>query len=231
MMTGFKVKNPIVPAQKGFFIWNPQNTSMYGGKNLKKIIVAGIIVFIMMVAAAVFLLFYRSRGSVRLIPEKEYEVNDLITSYDQREPEWKDEKLGNSSYTIGSSGCVLTCITSAISDTEVKTTPKELNKLFSEKGVYDENGNLQWGILDKIDGFHTEVYDEVSQEIVDECLEEGRYPIVRVRTLQGTGANHYVLIVGAENGEYICMDPLKGNFTTLEEYGRKIFAVRCVWYE
>lgn len=198
---------------------------------MKKLIVAGLIAFIMMVAAVVCLLFYRSRGSVRLMPEREYVVNDLITSYYQRDSEWKDERLGNSSYTIGSSGCLLTCITSAISDTEEKTTPKELNKIFSEKGVYDENGNLQWGILDEIDGFHTEVYSEVSQDIVDECLEKGRYPIVKVRTMHGTGANHYVLIVGAENGEYICMDPLKGSFTTLEEYGKKIFAVRCVWYE
>ena len=28
IMRGTKVKNPIVLAQKGFFIWGPQNTSM-----------------------------------------------------------------------------------------------------------------------------------------------------------------------------------------------------------
>ncbi len=28
MMTGSKVKKSIVPAQKDFFIWDPQNTSM-----------------------------------------------------------------------------------------------------------------------------------------------------------------------------------------------------------
>ncbi len=198
---------------------------------MKKIIVAGLLAFIMMVAAVVFFIFYRSRGSVRLVPEKDYTINDSVTAYHQRDPEWKEDKLGNSSYTIGSSGCLLSSITSAISVTEAKTTPGELNKIFNEKGVYDDNGNLQWGILDELDGFHTEVYSEVSGEIVDECLEKGRFPIVKVRTLQGIGANHYVLIVGAENGEYICMDPLKGTFTTLEEYGKKVFAVRCVWYE
>ncbi len=198
---------------------------------MKKVIIAGLLVFILIVAVVVSFVFYRSRGSVRLIPEKDYTVNDSVTAYYQRDPEWKEDKLGNSSYTIGSSGCLLSCITSAISETESKTTPGELNKLFSEKGVYDANGNLQWGILDEIDGFHSEVYSEVSGEIVDKCLENGRYPIVKVRTFQGVGANHYVLIVGAENGEYVCMDPLKGYFTTLEEYGRKIYAVRCVWYE
>ncbi len=28
MMTGSKAKNPVVLAQKGFLVWDPQNTSM-----------------------------------------------------------------------------------------------------------------------------------------------------------------------------------------------------------
>ncbi len=198
---------------------------------MKKIIIAGLSFFAVVVAVIAIFLIKRGAGSVRIVPEKDYEVSGEIKAYDQRDEEWKDDKLGNSKYTIGSSGCVLTSIASAVSGTDGAADPKALNTYFTENSVFDSEGNLQWDVLDSLDGFNADVYSENSQEIVDECLEDGKYPIVRVRTNNGLGAVHYVLIVGAEDGEYICMDPLKGSFTTLESYGRKIFAVRCVWYE
>ncbi|SKC02615.1 hypothetical protein SAMN06296386_11448 [Lachnospiraceae bacterium] len=198
---------------------------------MKKIIITGIAFFVIVGAVIAIFLMKRSAGSVFLIPEKDYEVSGKIKAYNQRDKEWKDDTLGNSGYTIGSSGCVLTSIASAISDTAGAMDPKSLNTYFTENNVFDSEGNLRWNVLDSLSGFNAEVYSETSREIVDKCLDEGRYPIVRVRTNNGLGAGHYVLIVGAEEGEYICMDPLKGGFTTLESYGRKIFAVRCVWYE
>ncbi len=37
--------------------------------------------------------------------------------------------------------------------------------------------------------------------------------------------------IGAENGDYICMDPLLDNLTKLSDYKNKIYAIRCVYYE
>lgn len=62
------------------------------------------------------------------------------------------------------------------------------------------------------------------------CLEEGYFPIVRVR-MKGFGSFHYVLIVGSENGDYVCIDPLEDEMTTLSDYAGRVYAVRCVWKE
>ena len=42
--------------------------------------------------------------------------------------------------------------------------------------------------------------------------------------------HHFILIIGAEDGEYVCMDPLKDELTKLSDYSNRIYSVRCVWY-
>ena len=64
----------------------------------------------------------------------------------------------------------------------------------------------------------------------EEYLNDGKYPIVRVR-MSGVGNFHYVLIVGAKEDVYICMEPLEDELTALSKYGNRIYAVRCVWKE
>lgn len=44
------------------------------------------------------------------------------------------------------------------------------------------------------------------------------------------GNFHYVLIIGSEDGEYLCMDPLRDGITKLSDYGSRVYAVRCVYY-
>ena len=70
-----------------------------------------------------------------------------------------------------------------------------------------------------------------SVDYIDECLSAGHYPIVKVHRSSLFSYHHFVLIVGAEDGEYICMDPLKDGYTKLSDYGNRIYSVRCVWYE
>lgn len=93
----------------------------------------------------------------------------------------------------------MTCIAAAISGGGETITPGDLNRLFSETRVYDGEGNLQWGSLEELEGYSVQVYGRVAEQDMINCLEEGHFPIVRVR-MKGFGSFHYVLIVGSRNG-------------------------------
>ncbi len=160
------------------------------------------------------------------------EENDImpqnVALYRQDDERWAKERLGDSSYTMKSSGCLVSCIASAVSmEGGQAVTPGELNTLFSEHDVYDREGNLQWKALEKAGGYSVNVYQNVSEAEIDSCLTAGHYPIVRVR-MNGIGNYHYVLIVGIEDSDYICMDPLKDELTGLSRYLNRVYAMRLV---
>ncbi len=175
--------------------------------------------------------YMKNRGGVEVRCDSTYPVNEKLKAYRQDDDRWKDDKLGESKFDMESSGCIITSIATAISASDNALAPGELNQLLSDNQVYDGEGNLQWGLLDAINGFHTKVYSDVSAAHIDECLKENHYPIVKVHRQTLTSYHHFILIVGTKDGEYICMDPLEDKLTKLSDYGSKVYAVRCVWYE
>ena len=195
---------------------------------LKKIF--PILIVIVMVLSALFALFYQLHNSVKIKPTNEYRVNENIVMYRQDDDSWAQDFLGESQYTMESSGCLVTCISSAVTMNGAQMTPGLANEIFSMNEVFDSEGNLQWEKVNEIEGYHAKVFTEASNEVIEECLMAGKYPIARVR-MHGLGNFHYVLIVGAEDGEYICMDPLQDELTKLSAYGNRVYALRCVWYE
>ena len=180
------------------------------------------------VIVVIGLLFLRLRGSVHIKPSHTDQITSQITAFRQDNEAWADEMLGDSRFTMKSSGCLVTCIAAAIStETGSEITPGDLNRIFSENHVYDNEGNIQWAAIEKIDGYTAEVFSGVSESEIHQCLASGHYPIVRVR-MHGLGNFHYVLIVGTEDGEYICMDPLENSLTKLSRYLDRVYAVRMV---
>lgn len=171
-----------------------------------------------------FVLIIRVRGSVKVYPDRDIDVSENYMLYRQDNDLWAGDYLGESSFTMKKSGCLVTCIASA-----VNVDPKTLNEQFSLHNVYDSEGNLLWGNLKNMDdSYHVEVFSEVSGEILMDCLNNDRFPIVRVR-MHGIGNFHYVLIVKAEDGIFYCMDPLQDKVMPLSEYGNRVYAVRCVY--
>lgn len=194
-------------------------------KQIKLILVFILIGIIVMISG---LLFLRLHNGIIVKAEQRNSFLGEVTAYRQDDAAWAKELLGKSSFTMESSGCLVTCIASAVSiEGEKEITPGELNKIFSDNNVYDSEGNIQWSQIENIDGYSVNVYNEVSEAKIFECLEKGYYPIVRVR-MNGFGNYHYVLIVGIENGDYICMDPLKNGLTKLSDYWNMVYAVRLV---
>lgn len=153
-----------------------------------------------------------------------------IVLFRQDDKRWAEDKLGSSDYSMQKSGCLVTCIAAALSMSGETVTPESLNELFSSGGVYDSEGNLQWENLRQLDrgnSYDAEVYTAVSEDILQDCLEHGKFPIARVR-MRGIGNFHYVLIVKLEDGTYYCMDPLEDELQPLSHYGNRVYAIRCV---
>ena len=181
------------------------------------------------ILSVIALVFLRFRGSTRIKPSFDLAPDADIIYYRQDDSRWADEHLGNSIYTLDSSGCLVSCIASALSmEYEIEETPSTLNQRLSSDGVYDSEGNMQWENLRQSTGYQVDLPSEVSSDVIDGYLSRGIYPIVRVR-MYALGNTHYVLIVKAENGRYRCMDPLKDELTDLSDYGNRIYAVRCVY--
>jgi len=170
----------------------------------------------------------RLRGSVVVRPGGTELKAGQVAAYRQDDATWADDTLGDSRFTMRSSGCLVTCIASAVSmETGKEMTPGALNQIFSENHVYDSEGNIQWTAVDGIEGYRTDVFQKVSEAEIAQCLAAGHYPIVRVR-MHGLGSFHYVLIVGSEDGEYVCIDPLANGLTRLSDYLNRIYVVRIV---
>lgn len=175
-------------------------------------------------------LFFRLRNGVQIKPPRDKDISSdrEIVLYRQDNEKWGEDRLGDSRYTMKSSGCLVSSIASAISmESGVEETPGALNRKLSAGQVYDMEGNLQWEPLSALGDYRVDVYQEVSSDIIDACLSEGRYPIVRVR-MYALGNIHYVLIVGVQDGEYLCMDPLQDKLMKLSSYGNRVYAIRCV---
>lgn len=202
----------------------------------KSIIFVALLLVFLCVGVILFSLM-RFRGS-KVITVSEG-IENIIPSEDiilfrQDDERWAEDILGNSVYSMKGSGCLVTCIAAALSmDTNMEgktVTPESLNEQFSYGGVYDEEGNLQWENLRQLDGgdiYDVEFYNSVSEEILQDCLEQGKFPIVRVR-VAGIGNVHYILVVKLEEGKFFCMDPLKDKLQPLSHYGNRIYAIRCV---
>lgn len=191
------------------------------------------LLLIFLCVAVIFFTLMRFRGS-KVIKVSDERLNIIpcenIILYRQDDERWAEEKLGSSAYSMKKSGCLVTCIAAAHSMEGKAVTPKSLNEHFSSGGVYDSEGNLQWENLRQLDDsktFGVEVYNTVSEEILRDCLEQGKFPIVRVR-MSGIGNVHYVLVVKLEEGKYFCMDPLEDELHPLSHYGNRIYAIRCV---
>lgn len=189
---------------------------------------AAVIFGILLVIAGFLYLRLRNGVQIKAPQDKEIWSGAEPVLYRQDDERWGEEKLGDSEYTMRSSGCLVSSIASAVSmESGAEVTPGALNEHFSGERVYDTAGNLQWERLNDLGEYHVDVYGEASAEVIDTCLSEGRYPVVRVR-MYALGNIHYVLIVGAQDGEYLCMDPLQDGIMKLSSYGNRVYAVRCV---
>ena len=198
-----------------------------------------IILCIILLLAAVFCLTaFRVRGSVSVNGEGSTQSPDPVF-FSQKDTLWAGDLLGDSSFTMETSGCLTACLAAElrmqdISIPEINAMdPGTLNSFFSGKQVYDREGNIQWDPLSSALNVSLERINGISamrKTDLTALLSEGIYPIVRVR-VKGLGNFHYVLLVKCQDGQFWCMDPLHAEeeLVPLSAFGNRIYAIRYLY--
>jgi len=151
-------------------------------------------------------------------------------NWQQRDPRWRDVRLGNSNGTLGEYGCTVSAIANAVSNLGLELTPAALHQRLMEQGGFNERGWLIWGALDRAtEGrMQARVFSRPSRDDVDGCLLEGHYPIVKF--LIGGVVQHWVTVVGKAQGRYLIRDPLIDDADPISLTSRTplILSVRCI---
>lgn len=204
---------------------------------MKKFMFAAVIIFAG-ILSGVLVYIHNSKNDGTTIQASIEGMTENAVYFCQKDPIWKDDTLGDSSYHMEDSGCLTSCIAAAINMQNIQidninseVTPGTLNQYFSDNNVYDKDGNILWNELENAINVNVVLKDAVdlADDELDTIIEKGYYPIVRVK-MPSSGNYHYVLIIGADNGSYLCMDPLdeKSEPVSLSEFENVIYAVRYI---
>ena len=199
----------------------------------KRIIYSTFSILSVLIIAAIALIIYagmayyiKSMG-IKLVPSQDYPV--IVTQYyRQNDPQWREDTIGTTPQKMGSTGCLISSVSTAISNLNVPITPQEFNiKLTKNDGF--QGADLIWNMINEAIPQVNYRYSRIfSSRTIENDLKMGLLPIVNVKYYK-TGVTHWVLIVGAKDGEFIICDPL-GDGTSkklLSEHGN-VYAYRVI---
>ena len=170
---------------------------------------------------------YTKTYGVELTPSRDFSPRQ-VTYYLQNDPKWGDDAIGDSGRAMKSIGCLISCVAGSMCELGVQITPGQLNSALTEIGGY-ERDNLIWHKLNDafpdIDYKYSRIF---TSDTIESDLENGLLPIVNVK-YKGGGVTHWVIIVGAENGEFMVYDPLNSELEPipLSAHGR-VYAYRTL---
>jgi hypothetical protein len=148
----------------------------------------------------------------------------------QRDPQWREDKLGLSNETLGEVGCTICSVAMAVNALGEHTSPKDLNVALSKVGGYTSEGWLVWSKIAEVFGRRVEsvISDRPLHAEIDRALQRGEFPIVKI-FLYGV-VQHWVVVVGKEGTEYLVRDPLENvaEPLRLSAQGDRIHSVRYI---
>jgi len=152
---------------------------------------------------------YIKTVGITVTPSQNFEAR-AVQYYLQYDPDWSQDTLGHSQSRLGGAGCLIACVASGMSDLGVPITPKELNQQLTEVDGF-QGDLLIWykinEVFPEVDYTYSRIF---SAATLERDLRAGRLPIVNVN-YYGDGITHWVMIVGAQDGEFLIYDPANGN--------------------
>lgn len=144
-----------------------------------------------------------------------------VTPMSQIDPAWKDVILGTSNTTIGGYGCLVTCMAMLLKYCGYDADPIIVNEALRTHAGFSNGNLLMWGAVQTIwpNVVYDYRYDGARLDKIDAQLAKKMPVPVHVDYNPQTPAieQHWVLIIGRQNGHYIIIDPRDGlqvNFTT-----------------
>lgn len=186
-----------------------------------------IVIAIVILALYVGRVYYIKNFGIRLIPTQDYAVPEL-SYYQQNDPEWQNVQIGASQRKMGSTGCLVACVSTAVSQLDSPVTPEKFNIRLTQVNGF-QGADLIWYKINEafpnIDYRYSRIFNN---KMIEGELKKGLYPIVNVK-YHKTGITHWVIITGAKDGEFIICDPLGDGYSTslLSDHG-KVYAYRVI---
>jgi SH3 domain-containing protein/peptidase C39-like protein len=131
----------------------------------------------------------------------------------QRDPKWKDEKLGSSTLTLGSSGCALTSVAMLLSGYGYNETPGSLNKDLKSHGGF-VGAAIVWGAVSalypkvKFSNIIICRDSDAPLAAIDASIVTGKPVLVEVDSSPAAGLQtHWVVLYATKGGDYLMLDP------------------------
>jgi hypothetical protein len=157
-------------------------------------------------------------------------LNDPSIWYSQLDPAWQGQKLGEGQATIGSWGCLMTCMAMALTVNGTPVTPQQLNEKAKAAGAFGGSA-IQFYAPGSIGGLkykmnvaswpdsgvaHAVWTGEDPIQRIDNALADGLIVIAQVDTKPNNGfynsdnEQHWVVIVKRtpDGSDYLMIDPL-----------------------
>jgi hypothetical protein len=148
----------------------------------------------------------------------------------QKDPRWGSDQLGNSSDTMASDGCLVTATAMALANLGFQTNPKDLNARLTQTNSFTPRGWLIWDGIRKVTAGQAKAdfYTEVSEDIINRCMMDGKYPLVQFYLRNGR--SHWALVIKRDARGYHMRDPLRPSKSPLifPRSSDAFRAVRCV---
>lgn len=179
------------------------------GRRGRVLLAAGLaLVLLAGLAAGGYVLVHRNIQSngIGLKPSKDRAPAE-VTVYLQNDPQWSGETIGHSGYNMGGSGCLLSVAASAITQMGPDMTPQQLNEKMTAVDGFDDADFLWYKLKEAVPGVDYRYSRVFSGKTIERDLDGGLLPLVKVM-YRGGGVQHWLMVVGAADGEFLVIDPL-----------------------
>jgi hypothetical protein len=132
-----------------------------------------------------------------------------VPPFQQNDPRWGMQLLGNTIDTLGQSGCAVSSAAMIMAAYGVDTDPQRLNTYLTTHGGYVGDGLLVWEKPAELGGGQIEkAYEDApSYALIDANILKGNPVIVRIHLRNGT--THFVVVVGKQGWDYLIRDPAR----------------------
>ena len=149
-----------------------------------------------------------------------------LTYYSQIDSRWKNKiysSIGDSSQTIGNSGCGATSAAMIVSSIRGTITPDTMADLFVKYGYRSANSGTYWSAFRWIaDVFNIEYQETSNLDAVINLLKNNNYVVASCGNGLFTYGGHFIVIVGIEGDTLKIYDPYLyyGKFDTSTRKGK-----------
>lgn len=149
-----------------------------------------------------------------------------LTYYNQTDNRWKNHvysSVGNSSQTIGTSGCGPTSAAMVVTAIKGTITPPEMGDLFVQYGYRSANNGTYWSAFRWVaDVFNIDYQECSSLDTAVNLVRNNNYVICSVGNGLFTTGGHFIVIVGIDGDTLKIYDPYlySGKFDTSTRRGK-----------